>query len=97
MSVDAPRSAGKVYLPGSFNPLHEGHKAMMQAALKRAATGSGGEVEGCFELAAVNADKVRAYSLLFTCHYIFFLRCTSCDTASLVFCNGMCGGGCACM
>lgn len=58
--VDAPRSAEKVYLPGSFNPLHEGHKAMMQAALDRAVGNSDSMVEGCFELAAVNADKVCA-------------------------------------
>ena len=28
--VDAPRP-GRIYLPGSFNPLHDGHKEMLQA------------------------------------------------------------------
>eukprot|EP00878_Enallax_costatus_P037938 GHUV01043046.1.p1 GENE.GHUV01043046.1~~GHUV01043046.1.p1 ORF type:complete len:256 (+),score=113.07 GHUV01043046.1:93-860(+) len=58
--VDAPRSAGKVYLPGSFNPLHEGHQGMLETAVQIAAAsgdGADGETEGCFELAAVNADK----------------------------------------
>ena len=31
--VDAPRS-GKVYMAGSFNPLHEGHRGMLAAALR---------------------------------------------------------------
>jgi hypothetical protein len=45
-----------VYLPGSFNPLHEGHKQMLAAAVKLA----GPDYEGCFELTVQNADKVRA-------------------------------------
>lgn len=31
--VDAPRS-GRVYMAGSFNPLHDGHRGMLAAALK---------------------------------------------------------------
>ena len=31
--IDAPR-AGRVYMAGSFNPLHEGHRGMLAAALK---------------------------------------------------------------
>lgn len=31
--VDAPRS-GRVYMAGSFNPLHEGHRGMLAAALQ---------------------------------------------------------------
>jgi hypothetical protein len=55
--VDAPRcsaGSGRVYLPGSFNPLHEGHKAMLAAAVQLAGPGA----EGCFELTVQNADKV---------------------------------------
>ncbi|WIA37878.1 hypothetical protein OEZ86_014725 [Tetradesmus obliquus] len=54
--VDAPRcGAGmpRVYLPGSFNPLHDGHKAMLAAAVEMAGPGA----EGCFELTVQNADK----------------------------------------
>lgn len=31
--VDAPRR-GRVYLPGSFNPLHEGHKCALALPLE---------------------------------------------------------------
>jgi nicotinamide mononucleotide (NMN) deamidase PncC len=49
VALDAPRPAG--LLPGSFNPLHEGHRA-----LARIASGIlGGPV--AFELSVVNADK----------------------------------------
>lgn len=57
--TDAPRGPGRVYLPGSFNPLHQGHKDMLAAAVEIAAQDWAG-AEGCFELAVVNADKVRA-------------------------------------
>lgn len=50
--VDAPRRH-RVYLPGSFNPLHEGHRAMLDAAVGLA----GPDAEGCFELTVRNADK----------------------------------------
>ena len=33
VGVDAPRS-GRVYMAGSFNPLHDGHRGMLAAALK---------------------------------------------------------------
>jgi phosphopantetheine adenylyltransferase len=29
--VDSPRP-GRIYLPGSFNPLHDGHKEMLEAS-----------------------------------------------------------------
>ena len=48
---DAPRRR-RVYLPGSFNPLHEGHKDLLAAAC-RLKLG----MEGCFELSIGNADK----------------------------------------
>jgi hypothetical protein len=49
--VDAPRR-GRVYLPGSFNPLHQGHHELLAAAcrLRRGA-------EGCYEMSVGNADK----------------------------------------
>lgn len=52
--VDAPRGRNRVYLPGSFNPLHEGHRAMLDAAVGLA----GPDAQGCFELTVKNADKV---------------------------------------
>ncbi|KAG1653958.1 hypothetical protein FOA52_008979 [Chlamydomonas sp. UWO 241] len=50
--VDAPRE-GKVVLPGSFHPLHEGHRQLLSTAVARV----GGGAEGCFELSVGNADK----------------------------------------
>ena len=49
--VDAPRPA-RVYLPGSFNPLHDGHRELLAAAL-RLSPG----MEGAYELSLGNADK----------------------------------------
>lgn len=61
--VDAPRR-NRVLLPGSFNPLHDGHKQLLHAACAaytRAAAGSArlpvSQMEGCFELSVGNADK----------------------------------------
>lgn len=34
--VDAPRGTGRVYLSGSFNPLHEGHVGLLEAAVAAA-------------------------------------------------------------
>lgn len=51
MYVDAPRK-GRIYLPGSFNPLHDGHRELLEAAC-RVKPG----MEGCFELSIGNADK----------------------------------------
>jgi len=56
--VDAPRP-GCVYLPGSFNPLHEGHEQLLAAAVAAA----GEDKLGCYELSVGNADKVRAAGL----------------------------------
>ncbi|KAL0028740.1 hypothetical protein WJX79_003641 [Trebouxia sp. C0005] len=53
--VDAPRG-GKVYMAGSFNPLHEGHRGMLAAALT-AQQDKQGQVEGCYEMSVGNADK----------------------------------------
>jgi hypothetical protein len=53
--IDAPRGRNRVYLPGSFNPLHDGHKAMLDAAVQLA----GPHSEGCYEMTVMNADKVR--------------------------------------
>lgn len=49
--IDAPRS-GRVYLPGSFNPLHDGHREMLAAACRM-----NPGMEGCYELSIGNADK----------------------------------------
>ncbi|KAF8058477.1 hypothetical protein HT031_005601 [Scenedesmus sp. PABB004] len=51
--LDAPRGARRVYLPGSFNPLHAGHTALLDAAVR----GAGPGAQGCFELTVANADK----------------------------------------
>lgn len=53
--VNAPRGA-KVYMAGSFNPLHEGHRGMLAAALKPRQNQQE-QVEGCYELSVGNADK----------------------------------------
>lgn len=50
--LDAPRR-DRLYLPGSFNPLHDGHKEMLDAASKHDPTKLGAS----FELAVENADK----------------------------------------
>lgn len=41
--VDAPRGSGRVYLSGSFNPLHQGHEGLLEAAVAAAAEGGGAE------------------------------------------------------
>ena len=41
MYVDAPRP-GRIYLPGSFNPLHDGHQEMLQASAPPALLLTGG-------------------------------------------------------
>ncbi len=45
------QSAGALLLPGSFNPIHDGHKEMLKVA--ETITG----LEGAFELSIKNADK----------------------------------------
>ncbi|KAK9837625.1 hypothetical protein WJX74_001654 [Apatococcus lobatus] len=51
--IDQPR-AGLAYLAGSFNPLHNGHRDMLAAALQQL----GWERErGCYELSVGNPDK----------------------------------------
>ena len=51
--VDAPRP-GRVYLPGSFNPLHTGHQELLSAACRVAGVPL---TDGAFELSIGNADK----------------------------------------
>ncbi|KAL9246255.1 hypothetical protein vseg_019813 [Gypsophila vaccaria] len=50
--IPASSSERKVILPGSFNPLHEGHLQLMEVALSVL-----GDGYPCFELSAFNADK----------------------------------------
>jgi nicotinamide mononucleotide (NMN) deamidase PncC len=50
--LDAPRR-NRLYLPGSFNPLHDGHKGMLVAASKH----DPGKLGAAFELSVENADK----------------------------------------
>ena len=49
----------QVILPGSFNPLHEGHREMMAAALRQAQDRllHPELVEGAYELSVTNVDK----------------------------------------
>lgn len=49
--LDTPRSK-KMYLPGSFNPLHKGHIELLEAAQRCFPS-----KEGAFELSIGNADK----------------------------------------
>ncbi|CAG9462522.1 unnamed protein product [Pedinophyceae sp. YPF-701] len=53
--VDAPRE-GLVLLPGSFNPLHQGHEELLRAA-EAACAARGAQRRPCFEIAVANADK----------------------------------------
>ncbi|KAL3139080.1 hypothetical protein ABBQ32_005876 [Trebouxia sp. C0010 RCD-2024] len=53
--VDAPRSS-RVYMAGSFNPLHDGHRGMLAAALETRQAEQG-RSEGCYEMSVGNADK----------------------------------------
>ena len=47
--ADAPTP--RFLLPGSFNPLHDGHRGMFEAATRRLGPG------GAFELSVTNAEK----------------------------------------
>lgn len=51
--VDAPRP-GRIYLPGSFNPLHSGHLDLLAAACRVKGVP---QTDGAFELSVGNADK----------------------------------------
>ncbi len=66
--MDAPRR-NRLVLPGSFNPLHEGHRGMLAAASKAC-----GGMEGCFELSVGNADK--GFLPADEVCVCMFLRCT---------------------
>ena len=50
--LDAPRR-NRIYLPGSFNPLHDGHTEMLEAAKHQ----GNDRQEAAFELSVQNADK----------------------------------------
>ena len=53
-----PASSGpRCLLPGSFNPVHEGHRRMLAAAAARLGAGTGAAAGAAFELAIVNPDK----------------------------------------
>jgi nicotinic acid mononucleotide adenylyltransferase len=63
--VDCPRE-GRMYLPGSFNPLHAGHMGLLDVAVRKVSENSSGNnnsqqsqhlIEGAFELSIGNADK----------------------------------------
>ena len=47
----------QVLLPGSFNPLHMGHREMMESAIRAAGRLYPEPVEGAFELSVTNVDK----------------------------------------
>ncbi|XP_059655473.1 uncharacterized protein LOC132302581 isoform X3 [Cornus florida] len=49
---DLSNSERKIILPGSFNPLHDGHLKLLEVA-----TSICGDGYPCFEISAVNADK----------------------------------------
>ena len=50
-------SGPRCLLPGSFNPVHEGHRRMLGAATARLGAGTGAAAGAAFELAIVNPDK----------------------------------------
>nr|KJB31474.1 hypothetical protein B456_005G193400 [Gossypium raimondii] len=50
--TDKSNGDRKIILPGSFNPLHDGHLKLLEAA-----TSICGDGYPCFELSAINADK----------------------------------------
>lgn len=66
--IDCPRE-GRIYLPGSFNPLHEGHMGLLDVVVRKGSENSKSDdtrgqqqqqqhiIEGAFELSIGNADK----------------------------------------
>ena len=50
-------SGARLVLPGSFNPLHDGHVGMMRAAARKLGVDMAAPGACVFELAIVNADK----------------------------------------
>uniref|UniRef100_A0A7R9TVV2 Cytidyltransferase-like domain-containing protein n=1 Tax=Prasinoderma coloniale TaxID=156133 RepID=A0A7R9TVV2_9VIRI len=53
----AVASGARLVLPGSFNPLHDGHVGMMRAAARKLGVDMAAPGACVFELAIVNADK----------------------------------------
>ena len=56
-SISSASSGPRCLLPGSFNPVHEGHRRMLAAAAARLGAGAGAAAGAAFELAIVNPDK----------------------------------------
>lgn len=54
---DAALPPGCLVYPGSFNPLHEGHVALVAAAVEKIRGADGKAVPVVFEISAFNADK----------------------------------------
>ena len=50
-------SGPRCLLPGSFNPVHEGHRRMLATAAGRLGAGTGAAAGAAFELAIANPDK----------------------------------------
>ncbi len=55
--MDAEGKVPLMLLPGSFNPLHVGHREMMESAIRAAGGLYPEPVEGAFELSVTNVDK----------------------------------------
>ncbi|CAL1392239.1 unnamed protein product [Linum trigynum] len=49
---DSPNGERKIILPGSFNPLHDGHVKLLEVATSLCGNGY-----PCYEISAINADK----------------------------------------
>ena len=56
-SPPSASSGPRCLLPGSFNPVHEGHRRMLATAAGRLGAGTGAAAGAAFELAIVNPDK----------------------------------------
>lgn len=50
-------TCAKVVIPGSFNPVHRGHRGLLKAGVEVVREMKGGDVVGAFEIGVGNADK----------------------------------------